>query len=559
MGVVRMARRRQSLGAAVSVLLSVALLALPGVGVAHADNDVVLPETHQHFDTFEQAAGSLGDGSLDSSGLRNVSGPICSTSATAAANVNTTCESLSPSNETSIAVNPANPQNMVGSANDYQVRLSSGGTVYETLYSRAHVTFDGGRSWTEYGVQYPNYTATGDPGVAFDGAGRAYLATLGFSWSQNVGCCTNPDVLVAASGDGGRSWTRPARVASGSGTFSTAGVFNDKEEIAAWGDGNAIATWTAFNQGPGGAYINSPIMASVTHDGGATWSAPAEISGTAPFCVGGQGGTRCDQDQGSVPVLGADGFVHVSFFNTYDTTNGRDQYLVVTVDPATGARVGGPGRVGAVVDGLSDYPVDIDGRQTLQDSQFRTWAFGTIAADPTTAGHLAVVWSDMRNSQLPAPANPYDATTNSDIIVSQSFDGGSTWSAPAALRARGDQFQPWAAYDSSGLLRIGYYDRSYDAANHRYGYTLATETRAGSLRFSTTQLSTALSDPTQGDRWFSGRTPNPAYPHPTTFIGDYSGLATSGTSVVALWTDLRDTVCFGGRCGHGEGAYFAAS
>src|SRR5207245_2491902 len=112
--------------------------------------------------------------------------------------------------------------------------------------------------------------------------------------------------------------------------------------------------------------------------------------------------------------------------------------------------------------------------------------------------HLAVVWSDMRNSTLPAPAYPYSATTNSDVIVSQSFDGGQTWSAATSLVSPGDQFMPWGAYDSGGKLRIGYFDRSYDPANHAFGYTLATEAAPGSLSFTTKQLTTTLSDPTQG-------------------------------------------------------------
>ena len=117
---------------------------------------------------------------------------------------------------------------------------------------------------------------------------------------------------------------------------------------------------------------------------------------------------------------------------------------------------------------------------------------------------------------------------------------------------------PWGAYDSSGKLRIGYFDRSYDAANHKYGYTLATETSPGSLTFTTAQLTTTLSDPTMGDRWFSGRTPNPAFPHPTTFLGDYSGIAaTSG--VAALWTDMRLNVCLTTRCGAGEDAFHATA
>ena len=193
---------------------------------------------------------------------------------------------------------------------------------------------------------------------------------------------------------------------------------------------------------------------------------------------------------------------------------------------------------------------------TSKDSQFRSWSMGNMAADPTNASHLAVVWSDMRNSVLPAPSDPYSAITNSDVIVSQSMDGGQTWSAPQALELPGDQFMPWGAYDSSGLLRIGFFDRSYDPANHAYGYTLATETTAGSLNFSMSQVSTELSDPTQGTRWFSGRTPNPDFPNPTTFLGDYSGIASGPNGIVAYWTDLRETVTFPPRTGTGEDAYF---
>jgi hypothetical protein len=119
---------------------------------------------------------------------------------------------------------------------------------------------------------------------------------------------------------------------------------------------------------------------------------------------------------------------------------------------------------------------------------------------------------------------------------------------------------PWGAYDTTGKLRIGYFDRSYDPSNHAYGYTLATERRAGSLSFTTTEMSTTLSNPTQGDRWFSSVTPNPAFPHPTSFLGDYSGIApTASGGVVGLWTDMRVPVTLGTRTGSGEDAFFAAA
>lgn len=542
----------------ITQMIIIGLLAfsfVPGSSIVRAEDPPPLPVTHQHFNSVEGPLTQEGDGTVGEAIYKNPPNPICSTTSSGA-NANTDCEGDAPHNETSIAVNPTNPLNMIGSANDYQIRLSSGGGFFETVYSRAHVTFDGGQTWVTYPINYKSYTSTGDPAVAFDASGNAYLATLGFLWSQNIGCCVNPDVLVAHSTDGGKTWSMPSRVASGSGSFGSPGIFNDKEYLTAWGDGNAIVTWTMYNDGIGGSYISSPIFASVTHDAGTTWSTPVEISGSAAFCFGAQGGTTCNQDQGSVPVVAADGSIYVAFINTADATTGRDQYLVVKVDPNTGQRVAGPYEVGLIYDGFTDYPYSIDGRQTYQDSQFRTWAVGNIAADPANAFHLAVVWSDMRNSTLPAPSDPYVAKTNSDIIVSQSLDGGKSWSAPLAVKVSGDQFMPWGAYDSQGRLRIGYFDRSYDPANHKFGYTLATEKKPGSLSFATSQVSTSLSDPTKGTRWFSGRTPNPAFPHPTTFLGDYSGIATLSGGTVSLWTDLRLTSCFPTRCGTTEDAFF---
>jgi hypothetical protein len=468
---------------------------------------------------------------------------ICTTATSTAPNVNTDCETNGPHNETSIAVNPTNPANMIGGANEYQLGINPGGHVSQTTLSRAHVTFDGGRIWSEYPFNANSaYQATGDPAVAFDASGHAYYATLGFRFVGPVSAL-NPDVLVSDSGDGGRSW-RNSRIATGSGNSGSVGHLLDKEYVAAWGNGNAIVTFGDFRLGQRGALLSGQIYASVTHNFGATWSTPRLISGSL------------DQAFVSVPVVAADGRIYVAFLNTDDLTTGRDSYYVVEVSAATGARVAGPFRVAGVIDGFTDHPIAL-GRQTYQDSVFRTWAAGNIAADSTNPAHLAVVWSDMRNSPRPAAENPYEAVTNSDVIVSQSFDRGRTWSAATAVAQANDQFMPWGAFDAAGRLRIGTFDRGTDPANHRYDYSLATQT--GAATFSFAIVSTVKSDPTRDNRWFAV-TLDPDFPFATAFLGDYSNIAVvPGTSrVVAYWTDLRETACFAGVCRHGQDAYFAA-
>jgi hypothetical protein len=470
---------------------------------------------------------------------------ICTSAAGTDSNVDISCGPSGPHNETSIAVNPTNPLNMISGANDYQLAVNPGGHVSASTLSRATVTLDGGRHWTTYPIRVSStYQATGDPAVAFDAAGNVYYSTLGFRFVGPTNT-QNPDILVSTSHDGGVHWDAH-RVAQGSGTGTSVGDLLDKEYVAAWGNGNAIITFGDYRLGQKGGLVNGHLFSVVTHDAGNTWSAPVLISGNALLAFV------------STPVVTSNGRIFVSFENVLDFTTFRDDYDVAELDPQTGAMIAGPFKVDTLIDGETDYPI-ADGRQTYQDSMFRSWSAGNIAADPTNPNHLAVEWSDMRNSSVPAPGDPYEAVTNSDMVVSQSFDAGRTWSAPKAIALPGDQFQGWGTYDTSGRLRVGFFDRSYDPANHKYGYTLATETAAGSLTFTTSNLATALSDPTKNDLWFAA-TDDPSFPSATTFLGDYSGIAaTPSGGVVAVWTDMRAQASFAGRTGAGQAVEFAAA
>ena len=228
----RRALQRAALLVTVALVTGVAAIAT-SVAVAD-DNPHPIDHTHNVSDAPAPVTSAVfGQGN----GTPGVA--FCTTGSSSAANVNTDCDVNQPHNETSIAVNPTNTSNILGGANDYQLGLNPGGHVSETVLSRAHVSFDGGKSWAEYPL-YSNsaYQATGDPSVAFDASGHAYYGTLGFRFVGPTKA-QNADILVANSGDGGKAWS-VARVAQGSGNGTSVGESLDKDYLTAWGNGNAM-------------------------------------------------------------------------------------------------------------------------------------------------------------------------------------------------------------------------------------------------------------------------------------------------------------------------------
>ena len=77
------------------------------------------PVTHQHFNGVEVPLTQSDEGVVSTGNFRNPLSPICSTTTSSATNVNADCE-LIRHNETTIAINPTNALNQIGSANDPQ-------------------------------------------------------------------------------------------------------------------------------------------------------------------------------------------------------------------------------------------------------------------------------------------------------------------------------------------------------------------------------------------------------------------------------------------------------
>ena len=450
-----------------------------------------------------------------------------------AQNVRLDCDDPHPNNEPNIVVDPADPLHQIASSNDY-------GSCCDEYYT----SFDGGSTWSTGNMSTRGPGVNGsDPITVID---PVHHTAVHFSLSYHVSSgipAVNGDVVASVSTDGGLTWDVPTVVGHGRGAH----LFSDKEGATVdltsgphSHPGRIYATWTGFT-GDAKRSPSSPIMLASSDDGGRTWSAPHEISGSSPtYCTFQSSGPagQCDEDQFSYPVVTPDGAVHVAFQNSqhqaaWETADEYEaQYLVVTSTDG-GASFAAPVHVADQEDGTQDFPVNDDQRPTLTGMAMRVPSGGNIAADPRPGTNtLYITWTD--NSQgTPDAAAP---VTRSRVFVATSHDGGATWESPAQVApqsgAAGDQWFPWADVAPDGTLGIVYNQRT---GPDTYAADLAE--RSGGTT-TVTRLSTADSDVNHAS---SFQEQSPDCSTCSLFHGDYLGLDYDAHGVAhAVWTDMRD-------------------
>jgi hypothetical protein len=297
--------------------------------------------------------------------------------------------------------------------------------------------------------------------------------------------------------------------------------------------GRIYVTWSGFD----GAfrYLSSPILMASSDDGGTTWSTPKVISGSNPtYCTFQSSGPagECDEDQASAPRIGPDGTLYVAFMNSQHAAawepgeQEENQYMVVRSTNG-GQTFSNPQHVVDLEDGTRDYPLNVDGRQTLSGLQVRVWGAGTLAIDPTS-GRLYISYSD-NSMGIHDVDNP---VTRSEAFVVTSANG-TTWSAPTMVDPDpNESWFPWIDVAPDGTVGVIYNDR-------RPGNTYVAELAEGAPgSFSTTVVSQALSHPDDSAFFQAGI---PGCPDCATFHGDYLGLDYGSDGVANLaWTDMRD-------------------
>lgn len=439
-------------------------------------------------------------------------------------------------NETTIAVNPRNPWNLVAGTNDYR--------VFNTREDRndgsgyAYTTFDGG--WTWKNVQLAHLTfqtgatgalsdmdSAGDPAVAFGPHNTVYYANLVFSRLNSAS-----GVVVSKSMDGGLTWGEPSIVhtdgVDSSGNPLDTPYFNDKEWITVdQRTGTVYVTWTSF--GPS----DSPIQVSRSEDGGKTWSAPVAVNPASSFTTGGV----TPFSSGSNPRVNERGDLFIAYESAVCQTLACN--LATDHDAVIMAisRDHGKTFTNREVAPDYDFPFNQDtGRDTLTGENFRINSFPQLAIDPIT-NLLLVTWADDRNGQYD-PTTGASIKTNGDALLVASYDGVH-WSQTVDIGSSDDEVYP-AVAANVGQVAVTFYTRHYDpnGVGLDYAYVQAPEWNLGALAKSRLRrVTTQTSDPNiqfVGTGLVSGAVLQGE------FIGDYTAAAMGLDGVLhPCWTDFR--------------------
>jgi hypothetical protein len=430
---------------------------------------------------------------------------------------------VAPQNETTIAVNPTDPENIAMGANDYRVCCDVQG--FNDSNGGAYASFDGGRSWRN--VIVPGLTAqtggrgffhtldaAGDPSMAFGPDGTLYFANLAFGRVNN-----NDAIAVNVSHDGGRTWSRPHLVRKD----RALRIVNDKPWIGVDPvSGDLVVTWTRFDFGTTGADFSAPIVIARSSDGGVHWTGFRRVAPRFPVA------------QSSIPRFSSDGTLYVAYKALSPATSFTTDAMVVARS-TNGGRSFTNREVGRVFDDVNCYPIK-EGSFTLTNELFRVTSFPSFQVDPATGG-LALVWADDQGAgTCGTSADQWRGVTSNQVKLVTSSDGVH-FSAPRRLtHDRPDKVFPSVAL-RDGTVVVTYYTRRYSPTAPRCLRPGATPPPVGVCLDYAARTST---DGFASERRLTGQSSNPWVQFAGTFIGDYTETAIGPDGLAhASWTDFR--------------------
>ncbi len=374
-------------------------------------------------------------------------------------------------NEPSIAINPKNTNELVAGSN-----------IDNYYYS-----FDSGVSWNQ-GILSSSFGVWGDPAIACDTSENFYFFHLSNpptgNWIDRIVC------QRAASP--GAAWN------NGSFTGLNGTKAQDKQWVAINRTNNSIyMTWTEFDEyGSFNPSDSSRILFSSSSDQGLSWTTPLKINEISGDCV--------DSDntvEGAVPCIGPNGEIYVSWAGPAElvfdrSINGGVTWLTQDI-PVTS------------IPGGWDFSIpDI----------LRANGLPVTTCDTSNGPHHGTIyinWSDQRNG-----------STDTDVWLVKSTDGGNTWSLPVMVNddsSQRHQFFTWMTIDqTNGTLWFVFYDRR-NYTDSRTDVYMARSVDGGN-----TFQNFKISD-------------SPFIPDAGVFFGDYTNVTAYNNVVRPIWTRLHNT------------------
>ena len=385
--------------------------------------------------------------------------------------------------ETSIAINPTNPMNVVAG---WITSEPTGATCGFAA------SFDGGQSWTTPGIVPGIDTAHGgtfdigtDPSVVFDKAGNAYYTCLGFDLFP-PGTGSAGTMLVSKSTNGGVSWGDPVIAMDGEDApGNSVREFQDHQFITANPvNGHIYMTQTEFT-----AFGKPEILFARSTDGNQTWSEPVRINDF--------GGNATFQDSFSAVGQSAQ-TIYVTFaaFSNAGLPNWNRIYIAKSTNG--GLSFSRPQLLAQITPLPDPLP------NALWRSDNNLW----VAVDRAT-NQIYVNFADY---------NAGDA----DVKVMRVADLGNRFDVQGvtnlnAAESGSDQFFPFITVAPNGRVDVCYQDRSYVAGNALLFTTCAFSTNAG-VDFANQQVTMTGFDASNNN-----------------FIGDYNWQASTNAFVMPIF------------------------
>lgn len=317
--------------------------------------------------------------------------------------------------EPSLAVNPANPDNLIAG----WMRLRLDGKIWIAVRS----SFDGGATWSpiQFLPHVHSDNGSADVSITFHRSGLAYLLYIDYRTSPD----TVGGVYLAHSTDGGLRWSQPREAVN---TIGKADLPIDRPWVVVDNSGGG-ADGTVYMSVMSAYWYTGRhrIYTRSSRDTGATWASLNRLD-TDDFSPG-----QVTKSYGAMSV-GGDGKLYTAYLS-YDTSASPFLRMYAAVSSDAGATW-----QRAVITNVA-----------LTPSSFGYAQGYCIAADPVRSGHAVVAWIDERYG-------------DSDVLLKRTTNGGLTWGS--AVRINDDpvsngvvQDLVWASYSPAGQLGIVWRDR----------------------------------------------------------------------------------------------------